>query len=126
MIQECRDGDKLRVACETLGFLTLDKSNRKIAHELQAPAALLALMRCPSMDQQTLIKALDALCTLCRHDVKDKVRGANTRTRRRRCRPCPERAWRRPTACMCVFRPAAPCHTQHAHTHAHARTHACT
>lgn len=73
MIQECRDGDKLRVACETLSFLTLDKSNRKIAHELQAPAALLNLMRCPSLDQQTLIKALDALCTLCRHDVKDKM-----------------------------------------------------
>lgn len=58
---------------ETLSFLLLDRSNRRACHELGGLDVLLDILR-RATDQQVLLCAVGALCSLCKHDVNDKVR----------------------------------------------------
>ena len=60
-------------ALETLSFLLLDRMNRRACLELRALDILLDILR-RATDQQVLLSALEALCSLCKHDARDKVR----------------------------------------------------
>ncbi|PNH02660.1 hypothetical protein TSOC_011339, partial [Tetrabaena socialis] len=71
MVAACEPVGTVR-ALTTLSFLLLDKANRRVCHELQALDVLLGILR-RATDQQVLLAALDALCNLCKYDVKDKM-----------------------------------------------------
>jgi hypothetical protein len=59
-------------ALETLSFLLLDRMNRRACLELRALDILLDILR-RATDQQVLLSALEAVCSLCKHDARDKV-----------------------------------------------------
>eukprot|EP00198_Chlamydomonas_reinhardtii_P006412 XP_001695748.1 predicted protein [Chlamydomonas reinhardtii] len=59
-------------ALETLSFLLLDRMNRRACLELRALDILLDILR-RATDQQVLLSALEALCSLCKHDARDKM-----------------------------------------------------
>ncbi len=73
MLAVCRETEKLVKALSTLSFLLLDRQNRRACIELSALDVLLDILRKVS-DVQVLYSALDAICSLCRHDARDKVR----------------------------------------------------
>ncbi|KAG2454716.1 hypothetical protein HYH02_000553 [Chlamydomonas schloesseri] len=59
-------------ALETLSFLLLDRMNRRACLELRALDILLDILR-RATDQQVLLSALEAVCSLCKHDARDKM-----------------------------------------------------
>ncbi|GLC40291.1 hypothetical protein PLESTB_001598200 [Pleodorina starrii] len=59
-------------ALDTLSFLLLDRANREACHELRGLDVLLDILR-RATDQHVLLSGLEALCSLCKHDPKDKM-----------------------------------------------------
>ncbi|KXZ44745.1 hypothetical protein GPECTOR_63g7 [Gonium pectorale] len=60
-------------AMDTLSFLLMDRANRRACHELRALDVLLDILRRASDQQQVQLSCLEALCSLCKHDAKEKM-----------------------------------------------------
>ncbi len=73
MLQGTEERDKVHHCLDTLGFLLLDKSNRKTVLDLGGIGTILAAMqRFPDPCIQSL--ALDCALNLVKHDEADKAR----------------------------------------------------
>ncbi|GLI59597.1 hypothetical protein VaNZ11_001526 [Volvox africanus] len=57
---------------DTLSFLLMDRANRRACHELGGLDVLLDVLH-RATDQHILLKGLEALCGLCKHDARDKM-----------------------------------------------------